>query len=866
MNLKISPLEKSISAAISIPGSKSYTNRSLILASLTPGTVVLKNPLYSDDTHALIDCLKSLGVKINTNNFQVEVIGDISQIKNGNYDLNCKISGTTIRFILALSCIIPGVKKIYGEKRLNERPIKELVEGLRQLGAEINYLEKEGFPPLLVKSSRLNPGILKLKGYISSQFFSAILMIAPLVGQLKIEVLGEQISKPYIDMTIDTMEKFGVKVKNENYEKYIISSNQKYLTKEYLIEGDYSSAGYFFAIAALTKSKITLKNLNPNSKQADIKFLEILEIMGNKIVKNKDSVTIEGSGVKPVTVNMQDFPDQAQTLAVMTSFAKGKTVINGVRSLRVKETERVKALETELSKMGIKTESSADRLVVFGGTPNSASIKTYNDHRMAMSFAVAGASLPGMIIENPEVVTKTFPDFWNKLNSIGMKNESLTEKNIVLIGMRGSGKTTIAKLLSKKLERDFVDIDKIINQRLNLTIPEIVSKYGWDFFRKKESEITKEISMLGNTIISTGGGVVLNPKNIECLKSTGIIIYLVARPEMLFKRIGVDKNRPSLLNKKNPLDELKEIFKQRKNLYESAADYKIDTNGLNLKQITEKIISIIHPEDTKVCMVIGDPIEHSLSPVLHNAGYKALGIDKKFVYKKELVKFEDLGKFIDSIKNSDIRGISLTMPHKLKVMKYLDEIDKTAIKIGSVNTVVNDDGKLLGFNTDWLGVIVPLEKITALKGKRIAVIGAGGAARAAIFGFIKSGCKVTIFNRTIDKAKALAQEFNCKFSGMNNMEEIKKMDIIFNATSLGMGGDVHISALPANIIQKHHIVFDAIYSPHETQLIKNAKKKDATIIYGSEMLLYQGIAQFELFTKAKAPLQQMRKALEEALK
>lgn len=879
MDLQIKPLTKPVSTSISIPGSKSYTNRSLILATLTKGRVVLRNPLYSDDTFALINCLKILGIKIKTTDNQIEVSGDISKIQNKNFDLNCKISGTTIRFILALSCIIPGTKKIYGDERLNERPIKELIEGLRQLGAEIEYLENEGFPPFIVKSSKLNPGIVKLKGDVSSQFFSAILMVSPLIGNVQIEVAGDQISKPYIDMTIDTMEKFGVKVKNKNYRKYIVSGNQKYSSKEYLIEGDYSSAGYFFAIAALSKSNITVKNLNPKSKQADIKFLKILEKMGNKIIKGRDSITVKGIGITPLTVDMQDFPDQAQTLAVIASFATGKTVINGIRSLRVKETERVKALETELLKIGIKTESSNDQLVIYGGSPKSANIKTYSDHRMAMSFAVAGAILSGMIIENAGVVTKTFPDFWEKLNSIGIKTEIATppgggpdaaprndKANIVLIGMRGSGKTTIAKLLSRRLERESIDIDKLIRQKLNLTVPEIVSKYGWEFFRKKESEITREISALNNIIISTGGGVILNPLNIKSLKENGVVVYLSAAPEILFERIGIDKNRPALLDKKNPLEELKEIFKQRKNLYESAADYKIDTDGLNLKQITEKIISIIFPENKKKCMVIGDPIEHSLSPLLHNTGYKALGIDKEFVYKKELVRIENLGKFIDSIKNSNIRGVSLTMPHKLEVMKYIDNIDNTAMNIGAVNTIVNENGKLYGFNTDWLGVILPLEKITILKNKEVAVIGAGGAARAAIFGFIKSGSKVTIYNRTIDKARALANEFNCKFSGMDNLEDLKKMDIIFNATSLGTGKDISISPLPENIIQKHHIIFDAIYSPSETQLIKNAKNKDATIIYGSEMLLYQGIKQFELFTGKKAPVKQMLEALEKNIK
>ncbi len=418
MDLKINPLIKPVSATISIPGSKSYTNRALILAALTQGTVTIKNPLFSDDTNALINCLETLGIKLTVSKNQITVAGDISQIKERRYDLNAQLSGTTIRFILALSCIIPGTKKIYGKEGLNKRPIKELVEGLRQLGAEIEYLEKEGFPPLLVKSSHLNPRIVKLKGQISSQYFSALLMIAPLVGKVTIQVLGKQISKPYVDMTIDTLEKFKVNVFNQKYKKYIIKSNQKYTAKNYLVEGDYSSAGYFFAIATLTKSKITVKNLNPKSKQADIRFLNALEKMGNKIIREDNQITVIGQGVKPVNVNMADFPDSVQTLAVLASFAKGETTIDGVASLRIKETERVKALQTELSKMGIKTKATKSKLIIYGGNSKAAAINTYNDHRMAMSFAVAGTKLPNMIIKDAEVVSKTFPDFWKNLGKI----------------------------------------------------------------------------------------------------------------------------------------------------------------------------------------------------------------------------------------------------------------------------------------------------------------------------------------------------------------------------------------------------------------------------------------------------------------
>lgn len=428
--LGLIPLKEPVRKTIEIPGSKSYTNRALIMSAMTPGKVVITNPLFSDDTEAMTRCLIDLGIKVRVLKSKIIVEGDITQIKPANRLLNAKISGTAIRFLTALSCLIPGEITLEGEEGLNKRPIGELVEGLRQLGADIEYLKSDGFPPVKIKSSKLKPGETKLNGDISSQYFSALLMVAPFVGGMTIRVLNNQISKPYIDMTIDTMQKFGVIVDNNDYKMYQVKPGQKYDLNQYEVEGDYSSAGYFLAIAALTGSEITLKNLNIKSKQADRKLTEALKQLDPmfKVTVSKtsgsDYLTVKGSGnLKPVHINMEDFPDQVQTVAVLAAFANGKSVITGVRSLRVKETERVLALQNELTKMGIKTNSTPDSLTIYGGNPGHAIIDTYGDHRMAMSFAVAGSKLSGIDINNPEVVTKTFPEFWSKLKQLGLKQE-----------------------------------------------------------------------------------------------------------------------------------------------------------------------------------------------------------------------------------------------------------------------------------------------------------------------------------------------------------------------------------------------------------------------------------------------------------
>ncbi len=269
---------------------------------------------------------------------------------------------------------------------------------------------------------------------------------------------------------------------------------------------------------------------------------------------------------------------------------------------------------------------------------------------------------------------------------------------------------------------------------------------------------------------------------------------------------------------------------------------------------------------TKLCIIIGDPVEHSLSPAMHNAGYKELNIDDQFVFFGATVKPENLEDTVKGVRAMGIRGLTCTIPHKIEVMKYLDEVDETAKQIGAVNTVVNENGKLKGYNTDWLGVVNPLEKHLLLSGKKVALIGAGGAAHAMAYGVLKKGAILTIFNRTIEKAEELAQEmsqlnFRAEVKSTREISLIKDYDIILNSTSLGMGEQINETPVPKEFLKKEHIVFDAVYVPFETKLILEAKEKGATVIHGMDMLLHQGLVQFELYTGRKAPEDVMRAVL-----
>lgn len=410
---------------ISIPGSKSYTNRALVMAALTEERVIIRNYLKCDDTDAMIHCLECIGISVMHDRESLVVDRSLSNIDHTSArtrTLHCRMSGTTIRFLSALCALVPGTFVVTGDKRLTERPIGDLVDALVQMGASISYMNEKGFPPLTIQGGMIEidrKHTISVSGKISSQFLSALLMIGPYMHKdFTIIVQNDLISKSYVDMTIHMMQKWGVNVRSPEDHMMIIPGGSRYSLSngEYVVEGDYSAAGYFFAISALTKKKLRLTNLNADSVQGDKQFMQLLQTYMRLEIEARggDAVAV-GHGVRPVEVNMENCPDQAQTLAVLCAFAKGRSVLRGVRSLRVKETERVRAIQNELAKMDIYTESpDIDTLIIHGGNPKSAVIETYNDHRMAMSFAVAKSVIPELQIKNPEVVHKTFPSFWTE--------------------------------------------------------------------------------------------------------------------------------------------------------------------------------------------------------------------------------------------------------------------------------------------------------------------------------------------------------------------------------------------------------------------------------------------------------------------
>ncbi|MFH2104997.1 MAG: 3-phosphoshikimate 1-carboxyvinyltransferase [Parcubacteria group bacterium] len=424
--ISIIPSKQPIKGEITIPGSKSYTNRALVMASLAKGQSELKGVSRCDDCVALTEALRKLGIGITQNGGEVTVIGNGGDFNEFKGEINVGQAGTTMRFLTAVCSLVPGEIILDGSDRMRERPISDLVNALRGLGADIEYVGKRGYPPLKIKGGKMKGGQVSVDGDVSSQYFTALLLIAPVLEKgIEIKVVGEQVSPSYINMTISGLRDFGVEAINNDYHEYIINADSNYQPSQYTIEGDASGASYFWALAAITGGKVKVKNIDPRSAQGDVEFADVLVKMGCKMTQNSADKWIRVIGpaqLKSIAeIDMNSMPDTAQTLAVVAAYAEGETKITGLQNLRVKETDRLAALRAELKKMKVKTKIGDNYIIIIGGKPKGAVVETYQDHRMAMSLAVSGVKTSGMKILKPSVVDKSFPSFWEELESLGVK-------------------------------------------------------------------------------------------------------------------------------------------------------------------------------------------------------------------------------------------------------------------------------------------------------------------------------------------------------------------------------------------------------------------------------------------------------------
>jgi 3-phosphoshikimate 1-carboxyvinyltransferase len=421
-SLPLIPLPGPVRAHVSLPGSKSITNRALLLAALADGVSHLYAPLHSEDTLYMTGALRELGVAI-----QETVEGDfVVHGRSGHLTAPTKTlfignSGTTVRFLTAAACLTPVGTDVTldGVARMRERPIRDLLGALLTLGVDCESLNGHGCPPVRVRGGDgLSGGSCRLRGDVSSQFLSALLQVAPYARHdVQIEILGDLVSKPYINITQSVMDAFGVSFVNDGYHHLSVPAGQRYQGRDYTIEADASNATYFLAAAAVTGGKVTLENLGTDSIQGDARFVDVLERMGCQIQRGSQITVTGPQNLKAIKADLESLPDTAQTLAVVCAFADGPSRLTGLASLRVKETDRVQAITKELTKLGVGVEEGSDFWVIHPpaeGHFQGATIDTYDDHRMAMSFAVAGLRVSGLTINNPGCVAKTFPDFWNR--------------------------------------------------------------------------------------------------------------------------------------------------------------------------------------------------------------------------------------------------------------------------------------------------------------------------------------------------------------------------------------------------------------------------------------------------------------------
>lgn len=422
--LRLTPVH-SLSGTIDLPGSKSISNRALLLAALATGTTRLENLLESEDTEYMLQALDQLGVRVSRDGgaYVVEGRGGPLVTAPGRWELYLGLAGTALRPLTAALTLGLGTFVVDGSARMRERPIGDLVEGLEQLGANIRYLGTPGYPPLEVHGTGLDGGRVRMRGNVSSQFLTSLLLCAPLArGPVVVDIEGEQVSKPYLDITVHMMRRFGATVGHVDHQRFDVEPGGYRAPGKYLVEGDASSASYFLAAGAIRGAGMVVRGIGRDSVQGDVAFVEVLAAMGARVTQHATSIEVRPPAdgkLRAIDVDLNHIPDAAMTLGVLALFADGTTCIRNVANWRVKETDRLHAMAAELGKLGAAVEEGPDYLCV---TPPArlaeAEIDTYGDHRMAMCFSLVALTGTPVTIRDPACVAKTFPDYFERFAAL----------------------------------------------------------------------------------------------------------------------------------------------------------------------------------------------------------------------------------------------------------------------------------------------------------------------------------------------------------------------------------------------------------------------------------------------------------------
>lgn len=418
--VEIKPLVR-LDATVRIPGSKSYTQRAMVIAALAEGESLLQDVLLSEDTRILAAALGEMGADIRTEGTQMRIRGNGGRLVPPSREIHLGNNGTAMRLLAGVASLDAGPVILTGTPRLQKRPLKPLLDALTALGAEARTEGGRGYPPVTIRGGRLRGAEVILRDIESSQYVSSLLIAAPFAaGETTIALTGRIPSLPYIALTVGAMGAFGVEVVMDGNGRYVVQGGQRYRGRTYRIEADVSSASYFFLAAALLKGRVRVENINPRTEQGDIAFLTLLERLGCRVIRGEHSVEITGGEMPEgeMTFDLGAMPDMVPTLAVLTALRPGRSIIRNVAHLRIKESDRLAAMVNELTKTGITAEEIPDGIAITGGSPRGATIATYDDHRIAMSFAVLGLAVPGIKITGEECVGKSFPDFWEAMEGL----------------------------------------------------------------------------------------------------------------------------------------------------------------------------------------------------------------------------------------------------------------------------------------------------------------------------------------------------------------------------------------------------------------------------------------------------------------
>lgn len=413
---------RALSGTVRLPGSKSISNRALLLAAMATGDTRIENLLDSEDTERMRTALAQLGVSVQAANDHclVSGLGGVLSSSEVDLDLDLGLAGTALRPLIAALTLGRGRFHIDGTARMRERPVGDLVDALRGLGADIDYVGETGYPPVVVRGNELAGGTTRIRGNVSSQFLTSVLLAAPMArGPITIEIDGELVSKPYITITLDVMRRFGASIEQDGWSSFHVMPSGYRSPGRYLVEGDASSASYFLAAGSVRGDGVTVYGIGTDSVQGDVAFADVLEQMGARIERTADSIIARPGSLRGIDVDLNHIPDAAMTIATLALFADGPTHIRNVANWRVKETDRLAAMATELRKVGATIDEGPDYLSI--APPNKlrhAAIDTYGDHRMAMCFSLLALDPAGVTINDPTCVAKTFPDYFDVLDSL----------------------------------------------------------------------------------------------------------------------------------------------------------------------------------------------------------------------------------------------------------------------------------------------------------------------------------------------------------------------------------------------------------------------------------------------------------------